>query len=73
MLPTTTTTSTRELTLGPLSGEQRSQIMHFAPSLSIEARQLFRRLLIVRQNGANGLTSETIARTAAQASAHFEI
>jgi hypothetical protein len=46
--------------------------MRFAPSLSVEARQLFRRLLIVRQDGPNGLSGGTIARAAAQASAHFE-
>ncbi|MBV8715205.1 MAG: hypothetical protein JOZ65_09065 [Chloroflexi bacterium] len=68
----TTTTSTREMTLGPLTAEQRIDIMRFAPSLSVEARQLFRRLLILRQDGLNGLTGETIARAAAQASAHFE-
>ncbi|MBV9895893.1 MAG: hypothetical protein JO020_17145 [Chloroflexi bacterium] len=68
----TTTTSTREMTLGPLTAEQRTDIMRFAPSLSVEARQLFRRLLILRQDGLNGLTGETIARAAAQASAHFE-
>jgi hypothetical protein len=68
----TTTTITREMTLGPLTAEQRAEIMHFAPSLSVEARQLFRRLLILRQDSLNGLTAETIARAAAQASAHFE-
>lgn len=72
MSTTTTTTSTRELTLGPLTDEQRSEIMRFAPSLSVAARQLFRRLLIVRQDGPNGLSSGTIARAAVQASAHFE-
>ena len=69
----TTTTSTREMTLGPLTAEQRAQIMRFAPGLSVEARQVFRRLLILRQDGVNGLNSDTIARAAAQASAHFEI
>ena len=68
----TTTTSTREMTLGTLTAEQRTDIMRFAPSLSVEARQLFRRLLILRQDGLNGLTGETIASAAAQASAHFE-
>lgn len=67
---TTTTTSTREITLGPLTEAQRSEIMRFAPALSLEARQLFRRLLILRQE--NGLSSTTIGRAAAQASAHFE-
>jgi hypothetical protein len=59
------------MTLGPLTAAQRSNIMEHAPSLSIEARQLFRRLLIVRQD--RGLSRESIARAAAQASAHFEI
>jgi hypothetical protein len=71
-MSTTTSTITREMTLGPLTAAQRADIMRYAPGLSIEARQLFRRLLILRQDGLNGLTSETIARAAAQASAHFE-
>jgi hypothetical protein len=70
-MSTATTTITREMTLGPLTGEQRTEIMRFAPSLSVEARQVFRRLLILRQE--NGLTPQTIARAAAQASAHFEV
>jgi hypothetical protein len=65
-----TTTSTLELTLGPLSAAQRSDIMRLAPTLSHEARQLFRRLLILGQD--RGLTSESIVRAAAQARAHFE-
>lgn len=69
----TTTTITREMTLGPLKAEQRTEIMRLAPSLSVQARQLFRRLLILRRDSPNGLTTETIARAAAQASAHFEI
>jgi len=69
-MSTSTTTLTREMTLGPLTAEQRAEIMRFAPSLTVEARQLFRRLLILRQD--RGLTSEAIARAAAQASAHFE-
>jgi len=69
-MSTTTTTITREMTLGPLTAEQRAQIMQFAPGLSAEARQVFRRLLIVRQD--RGLSSDSIARAAAQASAHFE-
>ena len=71
-MSTTTTILTREMTLGPLTAEQRAEIMRFAPSLSVEARQVFRRLLILRQDGTNGLTAEIIARAAAQASAHFE-
>ena len=66
-----TTTSTREMTLGPLSAVQRTQIMRFAPAMSTEARQVFRRLLVLRQD--KGLSGETIARAAAQATAHFEI
>jgi hypothetical protein len=58
------------MTLGPLSTAQRSDIMRLAPSLSLAARQLFRRLLIVGQD--QGLTSESIGRAAAQARAHFE-
>lgn len=63
-------TSTLEMTLGPLTAAQRSDIMRHAPSLSVAARQLFRRLLIVGQD--HGLSSESIARAAAQARAHFE-
>ncbi|MBV9582232.1 MAG: hypothetical protein JO057_26915 [Chloroflexi bacterium] len=69
-MSTATSTSTLETTLGPLSAAQRSNIMQFAPSLSPEAKQVFRRLLIVRQS--RGLTPESIARAAAQAQAHFE-
>jgi hypothetical protein len=65
-----TSTTTLERTLGPLTSEQRSDIMRHAPSLSTEARQLFRRLLIVGQD--RGLNAEAIARAAAQARAHFE-
>ena len=63
-------TSTLERTLGPLTAAQRRDIMSFAPALSVEARQVFRRLLILRQE--RGLTAESIARAAAQASAHFQ-
>jgi hypothetical protein len=66
----TTLTTTHEMILGPLTATQRSAIMRFAPSLSIEARQVFRRLLALRQD--RGLSNEIIARAAAQASAHFE-
>lgn len=66
-----TTTTTRAMTLGPLSAAQRTEIMRFAPTMSVEARQVFRRLLVLRQT--NGLSSQTIARAAAQATAHFEI
>ena len=65
-----TTTSIYEMTLGPLTAEQRSEIMRHAPLLSMPARQLFRRMLILRQD--RGLGTQSIARAAAQASAHFE-
>ena len=65
-----TSTLTHEMTLGPLSAAQRTDIMRHAPALSPEARQLFRRLLILAQ--ARGLDSDTVARAAAQARAHFE-
>jgi hypothetical protein len=58
------------MTLGPLTDVQRRHIMEHAPALSIEARQLFRRLLIVGQD--RGLNAHSIARAAAQARAHFE-
>jgi hypothetical protein len=56
--------------LGPLTAEQRKAIMGQAPSLSVEGRQLFRRLLILQQ--PRGLEAEAIVRAAAQARAHFE-
>jgi hypothetical protein len=65
-----TSTLTHEMTLGPLTAAQRTDIMRHAPALSSEARQLFRRLLILGQ--ARGLDADTIARAAAQARAHFE-
>jgi hypothetical protein len=65
-----TNTLTHEMTLGPLSAIERTEIMSFATSLSPEARRVFRRLLIVGQ--ARGLSSDAIARAAAQARAHFE-
>jgi len=65
-----TATSTLQITLGPLSAAQRADIMRLAPALSLEARRLFRRLLILGQD--RGLTSESIARAARQARAHFE-
>ena len=64
-----TSTLTSELTLGPLTAAQRCTIMSFAPGLSSEARQLFRRLLILGQE--HGLDDDFIARSAAQARAHF--
>ena len=60
----------QDLTLGPLSASQRSDIMAHATELSVEARRVFRRLLILGQE--HGLTSESIARAAAEARAHFE-
>ena len=65
-----TTASIHELTLGPLTASQRSAIMSHATDLSVEARRVFRRLLIVTQ--PRGLSDENIARAAAQARAHFE-
>ena len=67
----TTSTYLQEMTLGPLTAVQRTEIMRHAPGLSNEARQLFRRLLILRQS--RGLNAASIASAAAQASAHFEI
>jgi hypothetical protein len=58
------------MTLGPLTAAQRTEIMSYATFLSPEARRVFRRLLIVAQ--ARGVQSDTIARAAAQARAHFE-
>ena len=68
---TTAHTLLHEMTLGPLSAAQRSEIMRHAPTLSIAARQLYRRLLILGQD--RGLEPEAISRAAAQARAHFEI
>jgi hypothetical protein len=68
---TTTDTLLHEMTLGPLTAAQRTEIMRHAPTLSIAARQLFRRLLILGQD--RGLETESIGRAAAQARAHFEI
>ena len=64
-------TSIYEMTLGPLTAAQRTEIMRHAPALTSDARQLFRRLLILGQ--ARGLEAESIARAAAQARAHYEI
>ena len=65
-----TPTSVHEMILGPLTAAQRSEIMRHARTLSMPARQLFRRMLILRQD--RGLGTQSIARAAAQASAHFE-
>jgi len=67
----TTSTLTHEMTLGPLTAGQRADIMRHAPGLSPEAKQLFRRLLIVGQQ--HGLGGEAIAHFAGQAHAHFEV
>jgi hypothetical protein len=67
----TTETLIHEMTLGPLTAAQRTDIMSHATGLTAEARRLFRRLLILGQ--ARGLESESIDRAAAQARAHFEI
>ena len=65
-----TSTLIHEMTLGPLTAGQRTDIMRHATSLTPEARRLFRRLLIVGQE--RGLPSDSIAHFAAQARAHFE-
>jgi hypothetical protein len=69
-MSTTTTTDTQihEMTLGPLTAAQRSQIMAHATTLTPEARQLFRRLLILAQE--RGLEADVIARAASQAREH---
>jgi hypothetical protein len=67
----TTTTLIDEITLGPLTAPQRTEIMRHATTLNPEARRFFRRLLILGQ--ARGLESDAIARAAAQAIAHFEV
>jgi hypothetical protein len=69
-MSTTITIDVNDLTLGPLSAGQRQEIMGYATDLSIEARRVFRRLLILGQE--HGLNRESIARAAAQARAHFE-
>ncbi len=68
MSTTTTDTLIHEMTLGPLTATQRSQIMAQATSLELEARRLFRRLLILAQE--RGLDANVIARAAAQAREH---
>jgi len=69
-MSTSTLLEINEMTLGPLSAAQRSEIMRHATSLSASARRVFRRLLIVGQG--HGLDADFIARSAAQARAHFE-
>jgi hypothetical protein len=68
MSPITTDTLLSEMTLGPLTAEQRSAIMSEAVVLNTEARKLFRRLLVLAQE--RGLSGESIARAAAQAREH---
>ena len=67
----TTSTLTDEITLGPLTATQRSEIMRHATELGPESRRVFRRLLILGQS--HGLEAESISRAAAQARAHFEL
>ena len=69
-MSTTTSTLTHEMTLGPLTAGQRTDIMRHAVPLTAEARRLFRRLLVLGQE--RGLEADFIARAAAQARAHFE-
>jgi hypothetical protein len=66
----TTSTLTDEITLGPLTAPQRVEIMRHATAQTPEVRRVFRRLLILGQ--ARGLETDSIARAAAQATAHFE-
>jgi hypothetical protein len=66
-----TSTLIDEITLGPLTGPQRAEIMRHATALTPEARRVFRRLLVLGQS--RGLEPEFIARAAAQAIAHFEV
>ena len=70
-MPTHTTSSTllHEMTLGPLTAEQRTQIMSQSTALTPEARQLFRRLLILAQE--RGLDRSMIEKAAAQAREHI--
>ena len=68
-MSTITSFDIQPLTLGPLSASQRSDIMSHATALSVEARRVFRRLLLLSQ--ARGLNSDSIARAAAQAREHF--
>ena len=66
-----TSTLINEITLGPLTATQRSEIMRQATALGPEGRRVFRRLLILGQT--HGLESDSIGRAAAQARAHFEV
>jgi hypothetical protein len=66
-----TSTLIDEITLGPLTATQRSEIMRHATELGPEGRRVFRRLLILGQT--HGLESDSIGRAAAQARAHFEV
>jgi len=69
-MSTSTLFEVNEMTLGPLTATQRTEIMRHATLLGVEARRVFRRLLIVGQE--HGLDAEFISRSAAQARAHFE-
>jgi len=70
-MSTSTLFEVNEMTLGPLTATQRTEIMRHATLLGVEARRVFRRLLIVGQE-QHGLDAEFISRSAAQARAHFE-
>jgi hypothetical protein len=65
-----TSTLIHEMTLGPLTAAQRMEIMRHATSLTLDARRLFRRLLILGQE--RGLHPQSISHAAAQARAHDE-
>ena len=69
-MSTSTLFEVNEMTLGPLTATQRTEIMRHATLLGVEARRVYRRLLIVGQE--HGLDAEFISRSAAQARAHFE-
>lgn len=69
-MSTSTSIEVEDLTLGPLTASQRSNIMSCATGLSVEARRVFRRMLILGQT--RGLDNEFICHAATQARAHFE-
>ena len=72
-MPTNTTSSPllHAMTLGPLTVQQRTHIMSQATALTPEARQLFRRLLILAQE--RSLDSSLIEKAAAQAREHVAL
>lgn len=67
-MPVSVPTIPAHAVLGPLTPAERAAIMRYAPSLSVEARRLFRRMLIVGQEA--GLSDAFIAHAAAQAREH---